>query len=472
MVGTDRRRFLKHGLVAAGGLGLGLTAWSRFSDQAEPIGFHPALGPLLPVNDSTSGLPILKLPEGFRYHSFSWAGEKLSDGYPSPRACDGMGVVGQVDNLVTLIRNHELRETSGPIGDPKKAWDITAGGTTTLKFDTRTERLVDSRVSLSGTVNNCAGGVTPWGTWLSCEEGPMTPEFVHHGSELRQHFWHLRDMQKSHGYVFEVHPEGETNPQPIVAMGQFYHEAAAIDPKSGVVYMTEDRAPHAGFYRYLPDVPGQLAAGGKLQMLKVGAHKVLNESVPLNEPMAYGWVDIAEPGQGHSPGTHDCSGVVTQGMTAGGTAFLSLEGCIYHEESVYFTSKAGGKAGAGQIFRLDITEEKLELIFEASHRGSFSGPDNIIVSPRGSLLICEDRLGLFKKSQLIAGLGSDGGLFAFCRVNPELDGFYAGHNLHKTALVSEWAGACFSMDGQWMFVNLFNPGVTFAITGPWQDGPV
>ena len=79
MAGTDRRRFLKHGLVAAGGLGLGFAAWSRFSNQGEPVGFHPSLGPLQPVNDSTSGLPILKLPKGFRYHSFLWAGEKLVD---------------------------------------------------------------------------------------------------------------------------------------------------------------------------------------------------------------------------------------------------------------------------------------------------------------------------------------------------------------------------------------------------------
>ena len=467
MGSTDRRSFLKHSLVVAGGLGLGVTAWSRFARHGESPAFHPALGPLIPVEDQTTGLPLLKLPRGFRYRSFAWAGERLSDGYHSPGACDGMGVVAEKDGVITLIRNHELRTLSGPIGDPQKAWDITGGGTSTLKFDTGTESLVDSRISLGGTLINCAGGVTPWGTWLSCEEAPVTPELVHHGSEFRQKLWHLKDIQKPHGYVFEVHPEGESNPQPIIPMGQFYHEAAAVDPDSGAVYMTEDRAPYAGLYRYLPEVPGSLRSGGKLQMLKVAGHKKLNKSVALNKSMALDWVDIPEPGQGHTPGSHDCSGVVAQGMSAGGTAFVSLEGCSYHEGSIYFTSKAGGRAGAGQVFRLDLAQNILELIFEATRRSSFSGPDNIIVSPRGSLMICEDRLGLFKDGQFIAGLNDEGNLFAVCQTNPKLRAEYAGHNLRKTAVSSEWAGVCFSNDGQWMFANLYNPGITFAITGPW-----
>ncbi len=469
---TGRRGFLKHGLVAAGGLGLGYIAWSRLARQGVPPVFHQALGPLLPVNDQTSGLPILKLPKGFTYHSFAWAGDTLGDGYPCPGAADGMGVVGDDNGVITLIRNHELSGSSGSIGDPQKAWDITGGGTTTLKFDTRTERLVDSRISLAGTVNNCAGGVTPWGTWLSCEEAPVTPHLMHHGSELRQKFWYLKNAQKPHGYVFEVHPEGESDPQPIVPMGQFYHEAAAVDPESGVVYMTEDRAPYAGLYRYLPDVPGDLQAGGSLQMLKVDGFKELTGSIALNKAMAFGWVDIPEPGLGHTPGTHDGAGVVTQGLAAGGTGFVSLEGCSYHEGFVYFTSKSGGGAKSGQIFQLNITQNTLKLVFESSGHNGFSGPDNIIVSPRGSLMICEDRLGIFKKSQMIAGLNSKDGLFAFCQVNPKLHVDYAGHDLGETALSSEWAGVCFSADGKWMFANLYSPGMTFAITGPWQQGPV
>ncbi len=472
MARSGRRGFLKHGLIAAGGLGLGLTAWSRIAGGGTPPGFHKALGPLAPVHDQTSGLPILNLPPGFQYQSFAWAGETLGDGYPSPSSCDGMGVVKEEHGIVTLVRNHELRGSSGPIGDPEKAWDNTGGGTTTLKFDTVRGRPLDSLISLGGTLNNCAGGVTPWGTWLSCEEAPMTPALRHLGGDSRQKLWRLKNARKSHGYVFEVRPEGEQNPRPIKAMGQFYHEATAIDPDSGVVYMTEDKAPYAGFYRYLPDVPGQLHQGGKLQMLRVEGRNELIRSVPRGKPMATDWVDIADPGQGHAARTHDGAGVVNQGLLAGATAFLSLEGCIFHDGIVYFTSKAGGEAGAGQVFRLDIAQGLLELIYEATDRNSFSGPDNIVFSPRGSLMICEDRLGMFTKAQYIAGLSELDGLFAFCQVNPDLKGTYKGHNLSRTALSSEWAGVCFSADGQWMFVNLYNPGVTFAISGPWQDGPV
>lgn len=469
---AGRRSFLKQGLVAAGGLGLGLAAWSRFGKHGEPPGVHPALGPLSPVNDLTTGLPLVKLPAGFEYYSLAWAGDMLGDGYPSPGACDGMGVVAQHSGIVTLIRNHELKGTPGPIGDASKAWDNTGGGTSTLWFDTVSRRLVDSKISLNGTLNNCAGGVTPWGTWLSCEEAPFTPGLRHLGGDLRQKLWHLGKAQKTHGHVFEVHPQGEDAPRPLRDMGQFYHEAAAIDPESGIVYMTEDAAPNAGLYRFLPNAPGRLSDGGSLQMLKVEGHTQLTGSLPLNKAMSIDWVDIEKPDQGHTPGSHDGAGVVNQGLLAGGTAFVSLEGCGFEEGSVYFTSKAGGKAKAGQVFRLDVNTNTIELIFEAVDKRSFSGPDNIVVSPRGSLIICEDRLGISKRGQHIAGLDKAGELFAFCQLNPHLYARYGDHNLHSTAVKSEWAGACFSLDGQWMFVNIYNPGVTLAITGPWNGGPV
>jgi secreted PhoX family phosphatase len=465
-----RREFLKTGLLAAGGVGLGLAAYYGLRPGHEPPSPHPQLGPLHPVLDGTTGLPLLMLPEGFRYLTMGWSGEEMSDGYITPTRTDGMGAFDTGDGRVALIRNHELRGSDSPLGDSSLAWDVTGGGTTTLMFNTRSENMESAAVSLNGTLNNCAGGATPWGTWLSCEEAVFDPEQAHHGIEIRQSRWDILKARKKHGYVFEVRPGSAVRAVPIPAMGQFWHEAAAVDPDSGIVYMTEDRNPHAGLYRYIPNAPGQLDAGGRLQMLRVPGHAELITGVPLFEPLPIEWVDIEDPGRGNNPGTHDGRGVVTQGLQAGGTAFRALEGCDWRNQQLYFTSKNSGAAKCGYIFRLDNASDSIELLYEAPGRGGFSGPDNVIFSPRGSLVVCEDRESGNNQGQYLAGLSAVGELFAFARINPDLLFNHLGHDLAATAAVSEWAGACFSPDGQWMFANIYSPGLTCAITGPWVDG--
>lgn len=469
----NRREFLKLGLAATGAAGLGLYLYHAHRERP-PLA--EGYGPLRPVRDATTGFPLLELPGGFSYRTFSWAGDPLSDGRTCPDEHDGMGIVREQNGRVTLVRNHE-RRAMGPLADPANSYDVIGGGTTTLVFNTASARLEESRVSLSGTLHNCAGGVTPWGTWLSCEEGVWTPDLVHLGITHRQRHWRIGSARRTHGWVFEVGPEGLAAPEPLGDMGQFYHEAAAVDPSTGDIYMTEDASPQAGFYRFVPRLPGRLSDGGRLQMLRVEGVSELNRDLSaLVAAGAHGlaaeWVDIGDPRRGHTPGTHDCMGVVRQGLDEGATAFVALEGGTWSDGSVYFTSKLGGASGQGAMFRFVPATSRLHLVYETPGASAISGPDNIVMSPRGSLLVCEDRVAGSKMSQRLAGLTPDGELFHFCRVNPALGDTWNGHDLGSTLVVSEWAGACFSADGQWLFANIHVPGVSVAITGPWVSGLV
>ena len=470
MTTTSRRRFLVGGLAGAGAISLGLLAYRGSGYGRVGATIPESMGPLSATADEATGLPLLKLPAGFRYRTMSWAGTRLHDGFTVPRRADGMGVVAQSGSRVTLVRNHEQRETVGPIGNPDVAYDNIDGGTTTLVFDTATEELVDSYVSLGGTLHNCAGGVTPWGTWLSCEEGVFSPSLRHLAPIGKYRYWKIEQAEREHGFVFEVPAEGVAEPKPIVAMGQFEHEAVAFDPHTGIAYMTEDNEPNAGFYRFIPRTPGRLHDGGRLQMMRVEGRPDMTDGLRLGEQLDVEWVDIPEPTRGFAPGTRRPSGVAEQGLAAGASRFVGLEGCAFADGHVWFTSKSGGRRHSGYVMEYDAARETLWMVFESQGRRHFSGPDNIVMSPRGGLVICEDRLSGNLAGQSVAGLTPQGEFFRFCQVNPELTGAYAGHDLAATAIGSEWAGATFSHDGKWLFLNVYSPGFTVAITGPWAEG--
>lgn len=454
---SSRRDFLMISSAAVGSAALpgafhAVLSRAAFGEPKKNWGY----GSLRPVNDEATGLPLLQLPEGFTYRSFGWTGDPLITGEITPAAHDGMAVIAAEENgLLTLARNHELSRHGAPFTVGEFTYDQMAqGGCTNLVFDSRQGEWVSAKPSLSGTVKNCAGGPTPWNTWLSCEEDVSGPGSIDDGEELK--------YEKDHGWVFEVGVD-QGNPQPIRDMGRFVHEAVAVDPETGWVYETEDRGT-AGFYRFIPHVKGDLHQGGTLEMLRVEAVDDLRRNVDPDREYDCSWVKIDEPHRGHSPGKTDELGVFHQGKRKGGTTFARLEGCWYGNEKIYFDATSGGNAGCGQIWSFDPQTSKLKLVFESPSIEVLDSPDNLAVSPRGGIVLCEDG---DRVPQRLHGLTPDGELFDLAANHVVLKGEHNG--IHGDFRGSEWAGATFSPDGRWLFVNIQNPGLTVAIQGPWAD---
>ena len=317
-----RRWFLKNAALAGLAVVTPFQALAARAQEGPPRGLggtpgsgrgpSPDYGPLFPALDEATGLPLLLLPRGFRYVSFGWTGDLLSDGTPTPSNHDGMAAFPDEDGRILLVRNHEIG--SGPDAfAPDLAYDPEAGGgTTTIAFDVRRGRYLRSWPSLSGTVRNCAGGRTPWNAWLSCEETLEGPG-------------PLNDLTRKHGYVFEVPAGGVSDGQPLVDMGRFAHEAVAVDPATGCVYETEDAGDTSGFYRFVANDPGRLSEGGRLHMLAIaGFPQADTRTGQTGEPRPVEWVDIAEP----DPADVLTNRVFFQGFAQGGARFRRLEGAF------------------------------------------------------------------------------------------------------------------------------------------------
>ncbi|MFV0663553.1 alkaline phosphatase PhoX [Denitromonas sp.] len=468
----SRRGFLKSSVASGAALAMPFSALSGKA-HATALPYSPDYGPLAPVADEVTGLPLLQLPAGFKYWSFGWTGDTMSDGRPTPGSHDGMAVVASDANKIVLVRNHEQGGTGGAFASPKVTYDPACnGGTTNLVFAPRLQQWVGAYASISGTIRNCAGGPTPWNSWISCEE---TTNGLHSGSAYT----------KQHGYCFDVPAVGAARPVPLTDMGCFSHEAVAVDPATGIIYETEDSTP-SGFYRFLPNVPGNPAAGGRLQMMRLAAAH--NASITLlGTPYGYfntgaagmvagmswdvDWVDIDEPNKPFVSGT-SYGGVRAQGLVQGASSIVRGEGCWYGNGVIYVCSTSGGAARQGQIFAYDPRRETFTLVFESSGASVVNNPDNIAWSPRGSLILCEDGS---RNPQMIHGLTLDGTAFPFCANNMDFSatgmGSYtrpSGRVLSSNYTGSESAGATFH--NEWLFFNVQTPGVTFAVTGPWDNG--
>lgn len=413
---------------------------------------------------------ILDLPEGFEYQVLSREGTRMHDNLFVPGKPDGMAAFRGPGDHIILVRNHELSPEEvfhGAFGlknqlrnqipaekfyDPGKDLMPYLGGTSTVIYNPKTGRVVREFLSLAGTSRNCAGGPTPWGSWITCEEpaelGPG--EFGARG----------------HGYNFEVPatflPE-LANPIPLKAMGRFRHEAVAVDPRSGIVYQTEDMGDGL-IYRFIPDRPGHLQVGGKLQALMVLDRPSLDTR---NWPKESGAGKLVEQGQALPVTWVDLEDIDSEkddlrirGHKAGAAVFARGEGMWFGQGQVYFACTNGGPIGKGQIWKyipspyegteLESTfPGKLELFIESEKAELLEFADNLTVAPWGDLVLAEDGAS----TQYLRGVTPEGKLYALAR------------NRYNE---SEFAGVCFAPHAPILFVNIQSPGITLAITGPWQ----
>lgn len=440
--------------------GLTATALAGFAAHGVMAGrdrpaIHPGFGPL--VKDPEG---LIDLPQDFSYRVISRFQDRMSDGLLVPDRADGMGCFAMPDGRIALVRNHELKLSNyddGPFGsgsaptsgvyDRTKDGKAVAGGTTTLMLNADTLAVEREHLSLVGTIRNCAGGTTPWGSWLSCEE-----DMTRAGD----------DVGRDHGWVFEVPAahQGLVDPVPLKAMGRFNHEAAAVDPHTGIVYQTEDRGDSL-FYRFIPDVPGELAEGGKLQALAFADSAADNDSRNwVEEKFRPGswrfvrWIDMDDV---ESPKDD----MRTRGAEAGAVLFARGEGIIYGDGEFYFCCTNGGAEKEGQIMRYRPSRFEgqageqdapglLQLFFESTDRRQFSYGDNLTVAPNGHLIVCEDQYSPVVDNHL-RGVTARGEAYDLARIR----------------IQTEPAGACFAPDGKTMFVNLYSPTTTLAISGPW-----
>jgi secreted PhoX family phosphatase len=480
----NRRTFMGCAVATAVGFGsLRYLLHGEDVDMAPASSAEGGYGPLLPDPNG-----LLDLPRGFSYQRISEHGQRMDDGLFVPAYHDGMGTFAGPDGTTILVRNHEVGSHEPPLGpfgksnelldrvDRSKIFDRGAadrpmlGGTTTLVYDTRQRRLLKHFLSLTGTCRNCAGGVTPWSSWISCEESMLTEG---------------PDRARRHGYNFEVPATdrpGLVRADPLPAMGRFNHEAVAVDPRTGIVYQTEDQNDSL-IYRFIPDRPGGFLRSGRLQALAVrtargaGAGSNAGQQGPgqdmrnwldehgrpksdrvlRDQPVDVQWVDLEAI---DSPNDD----LRIRGFESGAARFARGEGMWHGSDAIYFVSTTGGSKGLGQIWRyrpsrFEGSEGELEhpgqlvLMIEPNDATLVQNADNLTVAPWGDLFICED--------------GPDDDRLVQVTATREI--FTFAHNRLND---DELAGAVFSPDGTTLFVNIQGIGVTLAITGPWASEQV
>ncbi|MEP7350869.1 MAG: alkaline phosphatase PhoX [Sphingorhabdus sp.] len=453
----NRRQFgFGLGSIAFAGLAVRAIAQAPVAGVNEVRGY----GPL--VRDPNN---LIDLPKGFSYRVISRFGNLMDDGHIVPNAADGMGAIDLGKGKVALVRNHELSlgelgygPFTGNVARDFVTYDRIAdqkaiplpGGTTTLIYDMKTGQREAEWLSLSGTIRNCSGGITPWGSWLSCEENTTKAG---------------DGVGKDHGYIFEVpaRHKGLVTPEPLKAMGRFNHEAACIDPRTGIAYLTEDRGDSL-LYRFIPSEKGALAKGGRLEALAFVESDIKDTRNWTEVQMSKGkshrvkWIPLENP---ESPDDD----LRKQGAAKGAALFARGEGIFWGQSALggelFFACTNGGAAKYGQIFRyVPAVKEGLagesdapgmiDLFMESTNPAFYNYGDNLCIMPNGHLLVCEDQYTDISANHL-RGVNGAGQTYM----------------IGKSRVQTEFAGACYSPDGSTMFVNLMRPTMTLAIKGPW-----
>jgi secreted PhoX family phosphatase len=387
-----RRVFLSAGAVATAGYGL-LAPRRGIADDAPASSLFADLGPL--GDPDANGI---RLPAGYSSRVLAVSGRmpaRRSD-YRWHTFPDGGAVFPASDGGWAYANNSEFPER---------------GGAGVLRFDANGE-VVDAYPILTGTSLNCAGGPTPWGTWMSCEE-------------------------RGAGQVWECEPFG-TPEQAVVhpALGRFHHEAVAVDPFNRVLYLTEDH-PTGRFYRFVPSArdwpeaaPRPRLQQGRLQVLRIEAltdNQYPPTELDLASPQAVVWADVVQPL------TPQLAVRESLGEQAPGTVFKGGEGLWYFEGLVYFSTK-----GDNRIWALDPSTQTLQTIYDFATAeppdNILSGVDNLTVSRYGDVLVCEDGGDM----QLCAIL-PDGSVKAILQVTGQDE--------------SEITGPAFSPDGRRIYFN-------------------
>jgi secreted PhoX family phosphatase len=460
-----RKRFVETSAAAGSALAIAgpLSALQTQTAHAHRRPHAPGYGELRPTKELDSGIEYLALPKGFSYRLISRAGDPMSDGKPTPGIFDGMAAYRGRGGDVVLIRNHENRSRDGevtvsvPAGkryDP----DVNVRGGNTKLVVGRDRRVKQSFGVLGGTHTNCAGGETPWGTWITCEE------IFNYGSVESNV---TPGTGVPHGYIFEVPADATkaVTPQPVLDAGRFSHEAVAwLD---GALYETEDRG-NAAFYRFIPDRRprewGDLASfGGTLQALAVrGRPNFDADDANPGEVLRAEWVTIEEP----NPLTDT---VRTEAQSKGAAIFNRTEGIWSADRRVYFDCTSGGNAGLGQVWEYTPygrDDGALRLVYESTSADDLQSPDNLVVVPHtGDIWVQEDG----DDEQFVRGVTRRGEIYDFART---------------VLSPSEFCGGCFAPDGDTFFLNQQGDrlaagetpetqpnekrGFTFAIWGPFD----